>query len=112
MAAIPIDYIEIPVRDVAAAKRFYGQAFGWTFEDYGPDYAAFTHGAGNGGFVKTEEIRLGGPLLVLYSKELPALQQAIREAGGIITQDTYEFPGGRRFHFTDPTGHELAVWSE
>jgi hypothetical protein len=107
-----IDYIEFPVTDVAAAKRFYGQAFGWTFEDYGPDYASFRDGRLDGGFRKEAVVTTGGPLVVLYARDLAAVEKAIGSAGGRIVRPTFSFPGGRRFHFTDPSGNELAVWSE
>ncbi|MBN8230584.1 VOC family protein [Corallococcus macrosporus] len=107
-----IDYIELPVKDIAEAKRFYGTVFGWRFEDYGPDYTAFMDGRLNGGFDKEREVSKGGALLVLYSKDLDATLAKVREAGGRIVKDTFSFPGGKRFHFTDPTGNELAVWTE
>ena len=110
----PSKDIEIPVLDVADAKRFYGEAFGWTFNDYGPTYAGIRKDGGGevGGFREEANIRPGGPLLVLYSTDLDASQQAIKDAGGTIIKDTFSFPGGRRFEFTDPSGNELAVWSE
>ncbi|GMT97761.1 VOC family protein [Corallococcus caeni] len=107
-----IDYIELPVKDIAEAKRFYGAVFGWRFEDYGPDYTSFMDGRLNGGFDKEREVSKGGALLVLYSKDLDATLAKVREAGGRIVKDTFSFPGGKRFHFTDPTGNELAVWTE
>jgi predicted enzyme related to lactoylglutathione lyase len=107
-----IDYIEFPVTDVPAAKRFYGQAFGWTFEDYGPDYASFRDGRLDGGFRKEAAVVTGGPLVVLYARDLEGMAQAIGAAGGRIIRPIFSFPGGRRFHFTDPSGNELAVWSE
>jgi uncharacterized protein len=107
-----IDYIELAVSDVAAAKRFYGAAFGWRFTDYGPDYAGIQgEGREVGGFRKDTEVRTGGPLVVLYSDSLEATLAALRDAGGRISREIFSFPGGRRFHFTDPSGNELAVWS-
>lgn len=107
-----IDYIEITVRDLADAKRFYGAAFGWAFNEYGPVYAGI-QGAGRemGGLAQGDEVRTGGPLVVLYSDDLDASLTAVREAGGAISKEPFEFPGGRRFHFTDPSGNELAVWT-
>jgi len=107
-----IDYIELTVRDLTAAKRFYTDAFGWTFTDYGPFYAGI-HGANReiGGLHQTDEVRTTGPLVVLYSDDLDASVQAVVAAGGRILKDPFEFPGGRRFHFADPSGNELAVWS-
>lgn len=108
-----IDYIEFPVRDMAATKRFYAAAFGWTFADYGPDYAAI-QGADRerGGFRRSDEMPGGGPLVVLYSGDLEATLAAVRAARGRIVKDIFSFPGGRRFHFQDPSGNELAAWSE
>ncbi len=107
-----IDYIEIPVLDVTAAKRFYGQAFGWTFEDYGPDYASFNDGKTNGGFRGEKKVVTGGVLVVLYARDIAEAEKSVVTAGGKIVRPTFSFPGGRRFHFTDPAGNELAVWSE
>ena len=110
-----IDYIEISVTDVAAAKRFYGAAFGWRFNDYGPGYAGIL-GQGSdaevGGFAQVDEVRAGGPLVVLYSNELEETVTAVERAGGRIAKSIFAFPGGRRFHFCDPAGNELAVWSK
>ncbi|MCA9602126.1 MAG: VOC family protein [Polyangiales bacterium] len=112
---LAIDYIEISVTDVAVAKRFYAQAFGWTFTDYGPDYAGFKDsrgGAEAGGLARVDSVAVGGPLVVLYSNELQATFDAVEGAGGRITKAIFEFPGGKRFQFADPSGNELAVWSE
>jgi len=108
-----INYVEFVSTDVARSKQFYSTVFGWSFEDYGPDYISFqAAGAGiDGGFMKGEA-RSGGPLVVLYASDLAATEQAIVAAGGKITVPTFEFPGGRRFHFSDGAGNELAVWSE
>jgi len=107
-----IDYLEFPATDLAATKQFYTQAFGWTFQDYGPDYMSFHDGRLGGGFFTVETIQHGGPLVVLYAADLEAQEALIRAAGGEIVKAAFDFPGGRRFHFTDPNGHELAVWSE
>ena len=107
-----IDYVELSVTDVAAAKRFYGQAFGWRFEDYGPDYASFADGRLTGGFSKAPAGRAGGPLIVIFAVDLEAAERRIQAAGGKIVRPTFSFPGGRRFHFADPSGNELAVWSD
>ncbi len=108
-----IDYIELTVLDMAEAQRFYGEAFGWTFRDYGPDYAGIKGGGGEvGGLRRDAEVKQGGPLVVLYSTDLEASVRAVQAAGGRIVQEPFEFPGGRRFHFRDPSGNELAVWSE
>lgn len=107
-----IDYIEFPVTDVAAAKEFYAGVFGWKFTDYGPDYTSFSDGRLAGGLRRVTEVSGGGPLVVLYSVDLGELEERIRVRGGSIVRKTFEFPGGRRFHFTDPGGNELAVWSD
>jgi predicted enzyme related to lactoylglutathione lyase len=107
-----IDYIELRVKDIAKNKAFYGAAFGWQFTDYGPDYCEFRDGRLTGGFTTEGTVRPGGPLIVLYGDDLPALEQAVVKAGGKISTPAFDFPGGRRFHFTDPNGYELAVWSK
>jgi uncharacterized protein len=107
-----IDYIEFAVTDVAVAKKFYGAAFGWSFNDYGPGYAGIRgEGREVGGLRKDDKVAAGGPLVVLYSRDLEASLAKVRDSGGRIAQEPYAFPGGRRFHFLDPSGNELAVWS-
>jgi predicted enzyme related to lactoylglutathione lyase len=106
-----IDYVELAVRDIARAKRFYGDAFDWVFTDYGADYAAFNDGRFDGGF-RVGEPKPGGPLVILYALALEAMQLRVERAGGTIVKPIFAFPGGRRFHFTDPDGYELAVWSD
>jgi predicted enzyme related to lactoylglutathione lyase len=107
-----IDYIEFTVRDIAAAKRFYTAAFGWAFTDYGPGYAGIQGRDGEvGGLREDEDVRTGGPLVVLYSTDLEASRQAVLSAGGTVVREPFAFPGGRRFQFLDPSGNELAVWS-
>jgi uncharacterized protein len=107
-----IDYIEFSVTSVPDAKRFYGSAFGWSFEDYGPDYASFLDGRLSGGFQTAAQVRTGGPLVVIYAADLESMEQRVRQAGGRIVKPIFSFPGGRRFHFADPSGNELAVWSD
>ncbi|MBX3231471.1 MAG: VOC family protein [Labilithrix sp.] len=108
-----IDYIEITVTDVAAAKQFYGEAFGWTFNDYGPGYAGIRgETREQGGLAQGEKPARGGPLVVLFSRDLDATLTAVKSAGGAIVKEPFAFPGGRRFQFTDPSGNELAVWAE
>ena len=106
-----INYIEFAVSDIARAKAFYGEAFGWTFTDYGPDYCEFSDGHMKGGFDATGAVSAGGPLVVLYGDDLADVQRRVEAAGGRITKPVFAFPGGRRFHFADPDGYELAVWS-
>jgi predicted enzyme related to lactoylglutathione lyase len=107
-----IDYVEFTVSDMARTKAFYAEAFGWTYTDFGPSYTEFTDGRMKGGFDASEPVRAGGPLVVLYGRDLAALAQAVEQAGGRIVKPVFEFPGGRRFHFTDPDGYELAIWSD
>ena len=110
-----IDYIELAVTDLAEARRFYADAFGWEFNDYGPQYAGIRgHDGGEvGGLRPDPQPRTGGgPLVLLYSADLDGSVQAVRAAGGTIVVEPYGFPGGRRFHFADPSGNELGVWSE
>jgi predicted enzyme related to lactoylglutathione lyase len=108
-----IDYIELAVTDVAAAKAFYGAAFGWSFADYGPDYAGIqSAGKEVGGLRRDADVRRGGPLVILYSEDLDRSVEAVAAAGGTLVEAIYSFPGGRRFHFADPAGNELAVWSD
>jgi predicted enzyme related to lactoylglutathione lyase len=106
-----IDYVEFNVSDVARSKRFYGEAFGWSFKDYSPDYCEFADGRLTGGFARGEARGSGGPLVILYANDLRDVQRRIEAAGGAIVKPVYDFPGGRRFHFADPDGYELAVWS-
>jgi len=106
-----IDYVEFTVRDVAEAKRFFTAAFGWAFTDYGPDYAGIQgEGKEVGGLMKGTPPPGAGPLVVLYSAGLEATVESVRRAGGRLVKPIFEFPGGRRFHFADPSGNELAVW--
>lgn len=107
-----IDYVELVVADIARARSFYAQAFGWTMTDYGPNYCAFADGRLEGGFTDIGTPMPGGPLVILYADDLAAVQAAIEAAGGRIVKPVFDFPGGRRFHFTDPDGYELAVWSK
>jgi uncharacterized protein len=108
-----IDYIEFTVRDLGVAKRFYATAFGWQFNDYGPEYAGIQGAAGEvGGLHQTNDARTAGPLVILYSEDLDKSVAAVRSAGGKIVREPYAFPGGRRFHFADPSGNELGVWSK
>jgi len=107
-----IDYIEFPATDIPQTKAFYLQIFGWKFTDYGPDYTSFEDGRLAGGFSKELSVAHAGPLVVIYAHDLAATETKVRDAGGKIVKPPFPFPGGRRFHFTDPSGNELAVWSE
>lgn len=105
-----LDYIELPGGDLPASKAFYGAAFGWTFTDYGPEYAAFDEGMDGGLDVQPDAVRQ--PLPILYARDLEAMLAKVKAAGGGVIKPIFAFPGGRRFHFRDPAGNELAVWSE
>ena len=107
-----IDYVEIPANDVPAAKQFYSSVLGWAFKDYGPGYASFNDGRMRGGVTSDVPPHAGGVLLVIYAVDLEGFKVKVTEAGGRIVRDTFDFPGGRRFHFSDPSGNVLAVWSE
>ena len=105
-----LDYLELPGGDLPAIKAFYGAAFGWKFLDYGPEYAAFDEGLDGGFDAQDEATRT--PLPVLFASDLEAMLIRVEAAGGVIVKPVFAFPGGRRFHFRDPAGNELAVWSE
>ncbi len=107
-----VDYIEFPTTNIEETKRFYSEVFDWEFTDYGPNYTSFSDGRLAGGFGVAPEVQAGGPLVVLYSTNLSEIEARISESGGQIVREIFEFPGGRRFHFTDPSGNELAVWSD
>jgi len=108
-----IDYVEIPFADLAAAKAFYGSAFGWTFTDYGPTYVGFASNGTDedGGFTPEGRPTAEGLLVQVYSDDLDATLAAVTAAGGTITVEPFDFPGGRRFAFTDPAGNQLGAWS-
>jgi uncharacterized protein len=110
-----IDYIELPAADLERVKAFYADVFGWTFEDYGAEYCAFNDGRLDGGFYKSDlsaSQSNGSALVVLYATDLEATLASVTGHGGGIVRDVFSFPGGRRFHFSDPSGNELAVWSD
>lgn len=107
-----IDYIEWPGGDLAATKGFYATAFGWTFVDYGPDYVAVDNAGLDGGFNSDPDQPTTAPLVVLFATDLETMEAKVKAAGGTISRPIFSFPGGRRFHFRDPSGNELAVFSE
>ncbi|MCT7378277.1 VOC family protein [Chelativorans salis] len=113
-----IDYVEFTVGDIVRSRDFYGKAFGWSFKDYGPGYCEFNDGRLTGGFalgrdkVRDHPAETRGPLVILYATDLAGTQRRVEEAGAKIVKPAYSFPGGRRFHFADPDGYELAVWSD
>ena len=107
-----LDYLEMPATNgsLDSVKAFYARAFGWTFTDYGPTYAAYEEGL-DGGFDAAPDAN-AQPLPVLYADDLEAMAEVVENSGGTIVKPIFSFPGGRRFHFTDPAGNELAMWSE
>ncbi len=106
-----IDYIELPGGTLPATKDFYAKTFGWTFTDYGPDYSSFNEGL-DGGFHSAIEGKSDKLLIVLYAEDLEEMEQRVKNAGAKIVRPIFSFPGGRRFHFLDPAGNELSVWSD
>ena len=111
MTGARIDYIELPsVTAHELTRAFYTKAFGWTFADYGPDYAATTGGSVDVGLNGQHDEALSAPLPVIRVDDIEAAFDAVGKAGGVIAKPIFAFPGGRRFHFIDPSGSELAVW--
>ncbi len=110
-----IDYVEFPAVDLEKTKEFFRQAFGWTFEDFGPTYTAFADQGLDGGFYQSElqsQADKGGALIVFYSEDIEATLQKVTAAGGKINKPIFSFPGGRRFHFIEPSGNEFSVWAD
>jgi predicted enzyme related to lactoylglutathione lyase len=106
-----IDYVEFPAGDLPATKAFYAKVFGWSFTDYGPEYASMAEGL-DGGFYADAAESVKKPLVILFAHDLEAMEAKVKAAGGTITRPIFSFPGGRRFHFSDPSGNELGVFSE
>jgi len=109
-----INYLEYPANDLTKTKTFFESVFGWTFTDYGAEYCAFDNQGVEGGFYKSELVSdsdKGAALTVFYSDDLESTLGKICSAGGVIIKPIFAFPGGRRFHFTEPSGNEFAVWS-
>ena len=110
-----INYVELPAKDLAATKAFFQSVFGWSFVDYGPEYTAFSDQGLDGGFFQSDlasSPEKGAALIVFYSNQLETTLAKVEKAGGSIVRPIFSFPGGRRFHFTEPSGNEFAVWSE
>ena len=112
---VKLNYVEFPARDLSATKQFFSDAFNWSFDDHGPEYTAFSNEGLDGGFFKSElsaRTENGSALLVFFSSELEQTKKKVLSAGGVIEKDIFSFPGGRRFHFLEPSGNEFAVWSD
>lgn len=108
-----MNYVEFPAKDLAGTKAFFESVFGWSFTDYGPEYTAFENQGLDGGFFQSDlasSTEKGAALIVFYSDQLEATLAKVEKAGGSILRPIYSFPGGRRFHFTEPSGNEFAVW--
>lgn len=107
-----IDYIEIPVTDLEKTRKFFSKLFGWSFQEWGPDYFSFNDGRLECGLRRAEQAAPAtGVLLIFFSKNLERDLGRVKELGATISQEIFEFPGGRRFHFVDPAGTEFAIWS-
>lgn len=110
-----INYLEIPVKNIAATKDFFSNLFGWKFTDYGPDYTCFLGAGIDGGFYTSENNGFNSensPLIVFYYFDIDKIKEKVLSLSGVIVKDTYSFPGGRRFHFTDPSNNEFAIWTD
>lgn len=110
-----IDYVEFPARDIKETQAFFSSVFGWEFRDYGPDYCDFSDNGINGGFYRADlesRYEKGSTLIVFYSENLEGTLDKIEKSGGTITRSIFSFPGGRRFHFIEPSGNEFGVWSD
>lgn len=110
-----INYIEFPAVDIPAVQKFYETCFQWKFESYGDDYVSFDDGTMTGGFFKSDKVSTtenGAVLVVLYAEDLEEIRQTVLSNGATLVREIFSFPGGRRFHFADPHGNELAIWSD
>ncbi len=110
-----LNYVEFAANDLVATKAFFSTAFGWEFVDFGPEYTSFSDQGLDGGFFQADvcsRTSNGGALLVFYSSDLEATQVKVVGNGGTVVRPIFDFPGGRRFHFTEPSGNEFAVWSD
>ncbi len=110
-----VDYVETPSRDLPKTKAFFTALFGWQFTEYGPDYLDYSDGRTTGGFYRSEKVSSyegGATIAVIYTEHLETLRDRAKELGATITRDIFSFPGGRRFHFTEPGGSEFAIWSD
>ncbi len=111
MSVLKIDYVEFETKKLPQSRKFFSQAFGWAYTEYGPDYLGIDNAGLDGGISSTSE-KIAPPLVVLKADDLEGAQKSVEVAGGVIVREIFSFPGGRRFHFTEPGGNEMAVWSE
>ena len=110
-----INYVEFPAKDLTATKTFFQSVFGWSFTDYVPEYTALENQVLDGGFFQSDlasSTENGAAVIIFYSNQLEATLAKVEQAGGLILRPIFSFPGGRRFHFTEPSGNEFAVWGE
>lgn len=107
-----INYLEFPTTDIDKTQEFFAAVFNWQFEAYGPQYCAFSGAGLDGGFYLAEQVASAAMLIVFYSDDLEATQAKVEQAGGTIVKEIFHFPGGRRFHFSEPCGNEFAVWGK
>ena len=110
---LKLNYVELPAKNIPETKKFFEDAFGWSFTDFGPDYTAFTDEGLDGGFYKSDLsslVSIGSALLVLLTEDLEQAQATVELFGGKISTPIFSFPGGSRFHFIEPSGNEFAVW--
>ena len=110
-----VDYVEIPSRDLPGTKAFFEALFAWKFTDYGPEYISFEDGRITGGFYKSanvSSVATGSALIVFYCPQLEETRERAAKLGASITREIFSFPGGRRFHLTEPGGGEFAIWSD
>ena len=110
-----LNYVEFPCADLGATRLFFETVFGWKFEEFGPEYMAFSNQGLDGGFFKSDlcaRTETGSALLIFYSADLESTLEKIQAAGGSIVRETFAFPGGKRFHFSGPSGNEFGVWSD
>jgi len=112
MDRLKIDYVELQTPELEQSKEFFNKAFGWTYVDYGSDYADIKNAGLGGGLSAVHDEAARAPLVILKADNLEAAQKQVEAAGGVIVREIFSFPGGRRFHFTEPGGNEMAVWSE
>lgn len=110
-----LNYVEFPSTNLEKTKEFFAAAFGWEFVDYGVEYCAFSGQGLDGGFYKADKCNQtdsGGALLVFYSSDIESTLSKVLRSGGVVIRTIFDFPGGCRFHFLEPSGNEFAVWSE